>query len=105
MTVTCDLCVTICDIMLISNSKFKKKEINKVYHLWFWQASVEEQIQWILSYVQKGSADVWKENLLEDLELEKVGFGSAEKFLLKLKKEFSRGDKESVKVAEIKKIE
>jgi len=55
--------------------------------------------------VQKGSADVWKENLLEDLELEKVGFGSAKKFLLKLKKEFSRGDKESVKVAEIKKIE
>ena len=28
---------------------------------------VEEQIQWVLSYIQGGSVDVWKENILEDL--------------------------------------
>jgi len=32
------------------------------------EAAVEEQIQWMLSYMQRGSADVWKENTLEDLE-------------------------------------
>ena len=30
--------------------------------------SVEEQVQWVLSYVQGGSADVWKENVMEELE-------------------------------------
>ena len=28
--------------------------------------TVEEQVQWILTYVQGGSADVWKENIIED---------------------------------------
>jgi len=32
------------------------------------EASVEEQVQWILSYVQGGSADIWKENVMEELE-------------------------------------
>ena len=31
-------------------------------------AMVEEQVQWVLSYVQGGSADVWKENVMEELE-------------------------------------
>ena len=30
--------------------------------------TVEEQIQWILTYVQGGSADVWKENMMDELE-------------------------------------
>ena len=30
--------------------------------------TVEEQIQQVLSYMQGGSVDVWKENILEDLE-------------------------------------
>jgi len=32
--------------------------------------TIEEQIQWILFYMQKGLANVWKENILEDLETE-----------------------------------
>jgi len=36
------------------------------------EAMVEEQIQWILSYIQEGSADVWKENMLEDLEVGEI---------------------------------
>jgi len=43
--------------------------------------------------------------LSENLELGEVEFGSAEKCLLKLKKEFDRGDEELVKVAELKNIE
>ena len=32
------------------------------------EAVVEEQIQWVLSYVQGGLVDIWKEKMLEDLE-------------------------------------
>ena len=48
-------------------------------------ATVKEQIQWVLSYMQGGLADVWKKNLLEDLETEEAEFGSAGEFLLELK--------------------
>ena len=66
---------------------------------------VEEQIQQVLFYIQEGSAYVWKENVLEDLETRKVEFESAGKFLLELKKEFGREDEESVKVAESRRLE
>jgi len=61
------------------------------------EATVEEQIQWILSYIQEGSADMWKENVLEDLE--------AGEFLAGLKREFEEGNEEAVKIAELKRIE
>jgi len=55
--------------------------------------------------VQGESVDVWKENLLEDLKLRKVEFGSAGEFLLELKKEFGEGNKELVKVVELRRME
>ena len=61
------------------------------------KSAVEEQIQWILSYVQGGLADIWKENIMEELE--------TGEFLAEIKKEFGGGDEELVKVAELKKIE
>jgi len=69
------------------------------------KASVEEQIQWILSYVQGGSADIWKENVMEELETEEIEFESAGEFLAEIRREFGGGDEESVKVAELKKTE
>ena len=68
------------------------------------RAMVEEQIQWILSYVQGGSVDVWKENVLEDLEMREAEFESAGE-LLELKKEFGRRDEESVRVAGLRRLE
>ena len=59
----------------------------------------------MLSHMQGGSADVWKKNILEDLEAGKVEYESAREFLAELKKEFGGGDKEAVKVAELKKLE
>jgi len=50
------------------------------------EALVEKQIQWILSYVQGESADIWKENLLEDFKSGEVEFGLAREFLLELRK-------------------
>ena len=66
---------------------------------------VKEQILQILLYVQGGSADVWKENLLKDLESGEVEYELAGEFLLELKKEFGEGDEELVKVAELRRIE
>ena len=66
---------------------------------------VEGQVQWILSYVQGGAADVWKENVMEKLEAEEIEYKTVEEFLISLKKEFGGGDEESVKVVELKKLE
>ena len=67
--------------------------------------SVKEQVQWVLSYVQGGSADVWKENVMEELESGEVEYESAEEFLTSLKKEFGGGEEESIKAAELRKLE
>ena len=50
--------------------------------------SVGEQIQCVLSYVQKELVIVWKKNLMEDLENSSLGFLTMEKFLIDLKQEF-----------------
>jgi len=58
-----------------------------------------------LSYVQEGSADVWKKNILEDLEAEVLEYKIAREFLADIKKKFGGRDKETVKVAELKRLE
>ena len=55
--------------------------------------------------MQRKLKNIWKENLLEDLELEEVEFELVGKILLELKEEVGRGDEESVKVAELRRIE
>jgi len=48
---------------------------------------------------------VWKENILEDLEVGEVEYKSAGEFLTESKKEFGEGEEESVKTAELRKLE
>ena len=67
--------------------------------------TVEGQVQWVLSYVQGGSADVWKENVMEEIEAGEVEYELVEEFLTILKKEFGGGEEESMKVAELRKLE
>ena len=55
--------------------------------------------------MQGGSADVWKENVMEELESGEVEYESAEEFLTSLKKEFGGGEEESVKAVELRKLE
>jgi len=69
------------------------------------ETSVEEQVQWVLSYVQGGSADIWKENVMEELEAGEVKYESVEEFLTSLRKEFGGGEEESAKAAELRKLE
>ena len=67
--------------------------------------TVEGQVQWVLSYVQGGLADVWKENVMEELEAGEVEYESVEEFLTILKKEFGGGEEELMKAAELRKME
>ena len=69
------------------------------------EVALEEQIQWVLSYMQGRSVDIWKENILEELEIGELEFEPVGEFLAEIKKEFGRGDEESLKVAELKRIE
>ena len=55
------------------------------------EATVEEQIQWVLSYVQRGLADIWKKNIMKNLENEELEYITVGEFLMDLKKEFGRG--------------
>ena len=65
---------------------------------------VEEQVQWVLTYVQGFLADIWKENVLEDLEIDVLSFEIIETFLKEIK-EFGGGENELRKMIELKKIE
>jgi len=67
--------------------------------------TVEGQVQWVLSYVQGGLADVWKKNVMEEIEAGEVEYESVEEFLTILKKEFGGGEEESVKAVELRKLE
>jgi len=71
---------------------------------------VEEHIQWILSYVQERLADIWKKNTLENLEGGLLEYETIGEFLADIKKEFGGGDKEIgdkeiVKIVELKRLE
>jgi len=59
----------------------------------------------MLTYVQEGSADVWKENMIDELESGEAEYESVEEFLTCLRKEFGGGEEESVKAAELRKME
>ena len=59
----------------------------------------------MISYVQRVLANIQKENMLKDLELEEIESESARELLLELKKEFGGGNEESIKIAELRRIE
>jgi len=69
------------------------------------EVPVEEQIQWVLLYMQGEVADIWKKNMLEELEAEELEFKIVGEFLAEIKKEFSGGEEKSVKAVELRKLE
>ena len=58
-----------------------------------------------LIYDKEGLVDIWKENILEDLEEGVLEYKTVGEFLADIKKEFGRGDKELVKVTKLKRVE
>jgi len=69
------------------------------------EGTVEEQVIWVLSYVQGGSADIWKENVMEELEAGEMEYESIEEFFTSMKKEFGGGEEEVTKAAELRQLE
>jgi len=67
--------------------------------------TVEEQVIWVLSYVQGGSVDIWKENVMEELEAGEMEYESIEEFFTSMKKKFGGGEEEATKVAELRWLE
>jgi len=67
--------------------------------------TVEEQVIWVLSYVQGGSVDIWKENVMKELKAGKMEYESIEEFFTSMKKEFGEGEEEVTKVAELRWLE
>jgi len=55
--------------------------------------------------MQGGLPDVWKKNILEDLEVEILEYKIAGEFLADIRKKFGEGNKESTKIAELKRLE
>ena len=55
--------------------------------------------------MQEGSADVWKENMMEDLKRGLLEYKTVGEFLTDIRRKFRRGDEESVKVVELQKLE
>jgi len=55
--------------------------------------------------MQGGSANIWKENVLEDLEGELLEYEIVGEFLADIKKEFGGGKEELVKAAELQRLE
>jgi len=55
--------------------------------------------------VQGGAADIWKENVIEELEAGEMKYETTEELLTVLKKEFGGGEEEAVKAAELRKLE
>ena len=65
---------------------------------------VKEQIQWVLLYIQGESADVWKENTLEDLEERLLKYESVGEFSADIRKKFREDNKETIKIVELKRL-
>ena len=59
----------------------------------------------MLLYVQRGSVDIWNENVIENLEGGNVEYISVEDFLTDLKIEFEKENNKLAKVTKLKRVE
>jgi len=61
--------------------------------------------EFVIVYMQEGSANVWKKNTLEDLEEGLLEYEIVEEFLADIRKKFRERYEELAKVVELKKLE
>jgi len=65
----------------------------------------KEKILWVLTYVQGGVAEVWKENVLEERRQRVSAVETVEELFTKMREEFGEFDEESRKVDELRLLE
>ena len=63
------------------------------------------QVAWVLSYVQGGIAEAWKDNLLDELAKEESEVESAEQLFTKIRNNFGETLEEERKIEQLRTIE
>ena len=63
------------------------------------------QVAWVLSYVQGGIAEVWKDNLLDELAKGESEVESVEQLFTKIKNNFGETSEEERKIEQLRTIE
>ena len=63
------------------------------------------KIAWMLSYVQEGVAEVWKDNLLDKLSKEELEVETAEELFRKMRNRFGEMVEEEQKIEQLRTIE
>ena len=63
------------------------------------------KIAWMLSYVQEGVAEVWKDNLLDKLSKEELEVEIAEELFRKMRNRFGEMVEEEQKIEQLRTIE
>ena len=78
-------------------------------HLYIRMKMTEEaattQVVWVLSYVQGGVAEAWKDNLLDELAKEESEVESAEQLFTKIRNDFGETSEEERKIEQLRMIE
>ena len=63
------------------------------------------QVAWVLSYVQRGVAEAWKDNLLDELAKGESEVESAEQLFTKIRNDFGETSEEERKIEQLRMIE
>jgi len=63
------------------------------------------QVAWILSYVQGGVAEAWKDNLLDELAKGESEVDTVEKLFTKIRNDFGETSEEERKIEQLRMIE
>jgi len=80
-----------------------------VAHLYIRMKMTEEaaatQVAWVLSYVQGGIVEAWKDNLLDELAKRESEVESAEQLFTKIRNDFGETSEEERKIEQLRTIE
>jgi len=83
--------------------------INECAHLYIRMKMTEEavatQVAWVLSYVQRGIAEAWKDNLLDELAKGESEVELAEQLFTKIRNDFGETSEEERKIEQLRTIE
>ena len=63
------------------------------------------QVAWVLSYVQRGVAEAWKDNLLDKLAKRESEIDTVEKLFTKIRNDFGETSEEERKIEQLRMIE
>jgi len=69
------------------------------------QVGSRSRISWVLLYVQGGVAEVWKDNVLDEITKGTLAVNTEEELFTKIQQEFGEFDEESRKVDELRVLE